>query len=159
MRAGDQDGEQSTEGAWAYIPDLVIVDGGKGQLSAAAAVMDELELSEIPIVGLAKQREEIFLKHRPDPILLPRTSQALYLVQRIRDEAHRFAVTYHRKLRGKSGLRSQLEDVPGVGPTRKRALLRTFGSLKGLREATVDALAAVPGMSRPAAEAVKQAIG
>nr|MBA2450720.1 excinuclease ABC subunit UvrC [Chloroflexota bacterium] len=159
VRAGDQDGEQSTEGAWAYIPDLVIVDGGKGQLSAAAAVMDELELSEIPIVGLAKQREEIFLKHRPDPILLPRTSQALYLVQRIRDEAHRFAVTYHRKLRGKSGLRSQLEDVPGVGPTRKRALLRTFGSLKGLREATVDDLAAVPGMSRPAAEAVKQAIG
>jgi excinuclease ABC subunit C len=154
-----QDSEDEPEVPWASIPDLVIVDGGKGQLSAAAEVMDELELSEIPIVGLAKQNEEIFLKHRSEPVLLPRTSQALYLVQRIRDEAHRFAVTYHRKVRGKSGVRSRLDDVPGVGPVRKRALLRTFGSLSGLREATVEELAAVPGMSRPAAEALKRAIG
>ena len=154
-----QESEDQPEIPWAYIPDLVIVDGGKGQLSAAAAVMDELELSEIPIVGLAKQNEEIFLKNRPDPVLLPRTSQALYLVQRVRDEAHRFAVTYHRTLRGKAGVRSQLDDVPGIGPTRKKALLRKFGSLKGLRAASVDDLATVPGMTRKAAETLKRAVG
>jgi excinuclease ABC subunit C len=154
-----QESEDAPDVPWAYIPDLVIVDGGKGQLSAGAAVMDELELSEIPIVGLAKEKEEIFLKNRPDPVILPRGSQALFLVQRVRDEAHRFAVTYHRKLRGKSGVRSRLDEVAGVGPARKRALLRQFGSLKGLREATIEELANVPGMTRPAAEAVKQAIG
>jgi excinuclease ABC subunit C len=122
-------------------------------------VMDELELSEIPIVGLAKQNEELFLKHRPEPVILPRGSQALFLVQRVRDEAHRFAVTYHRKLRGKSGIRSQLDEVPGVGPTRKKALLRAFGSVKGLRQATVDELAAIPGMTRTTAEAVLRALG
>jgi excinuclease ABC subunit C len=140
-------------------PDLVIVDGGKGQLSAAVEVMNALELSEIPIVGLAKQREEIFLKDRSEPVLLPRNSQALFLVQRIRDEAHRFAVTYHRKVRGKRGLRSQLEDVPGVGPARKRALLRQFGSVKAMRAASIDELAAVPGMTRRAAEELKRALG
>ncbi|MBA2342482.1 MAG: excinuclease ABC subunit UvrC [Thermoleophilaceae bacterium] len=145
--------------AWGSIPDLVIVDGGKGQLSAAVEVMQELELTEIPIVGLAKQNEELYLPRSSDPIVLPRTSQALYLVQRVRDEAHRFAITYHRKIRGKSGLRSQLEDVPGVGPTRKRALLRQFGSLKSMRAATIDELAAVPGMTRSAATALKRAIG
>ncbi|MDP8921545.1 MAG: excinuclease ABC subunit UvrC [Chloroflexota bacterium] len=145
--------------SWAAIPDLVIVDGGKGQLSAAVEVMQELELTEIPIVGLAKQNEEIFLPCRSDPILLPRNSQALYLVQRVRDEAHRFAITFHRKIRGKSGLRSRLEDVPGVGPTRKKALLRTFGSLKAMRAASVDDLAAVPGMTKTAAVALKRAIG
>ena len=145
--------------SWAAIPDLVIVDGGKGQLSAAVEVMQDLELTEIPIVGLAKQNEEIFLPRRSDPILLPRNSQALYLVQRVRDEAHRFAITFHRKIRGKSGLRSQLEDVPGVGPTRKKALLRRFGSLKAMRAASVEELAAVPGMTRTAATALKRAIG
>jgi excinuclease ABC subunit C len=152
-----EDGSQ--KGSWAAIPDLVIVDGGKGQLSAAVEVMQELELTEIPIVGLAKQNEELFLPGQPEPVLLPRTSQSLYLVQRVRDEAHRFAVTYHRKIRGKSGLRSQLEDVPGVGPTRKKALLRQFGSLKAMRAASIDELAAVPGMTRSAATALKQAIG
>jgi excinuclease ABC subunit C len=153
-----QESEDEQDIPWAYIPDLVIVDGGKGQLSAAVEVMNELELSEIPIVGLAKRQEEIFLKDRPDPVLLPRTSQALFLVQRIRDEAHRFAVTYHRKLRGKSSVRSQLDDVPGIGPTRKRALLRKFGSVKGLREASVEDLLTVQGMSKPAAEALKLAL-
>jgi excinuclease ABC subunit C len=120
--------------------------------------MNSLELSEIPIVGLAKEREEIFLKDRSDPILLPRNSQALYLVQRVRDEAHRFAITYHRNIRGKKGLRSQLDDVPGVGPTRKKALLRHFGSLKAMRAASVDELAAVPGMTRRTAEELKRAL-
>jgi excinuclease ABC subunit C len=144
--------------SWAQIPDLVIIDGGKGQLSAALEVMEDLELTEIPVVGLAKENEEIFVKGRAAPILLPRTSQSLYLVQRIRDEAHRFAITYHRKLRGKSSVRSALDDVPGIGPTRKRALLRQFGSLKAIREADVDALAAVPGMTRTSAASLKASL-
>jgi excinuclease ABC subunit C len=152
------EGESVATGGWAVFPDLVIVDGGKGQLSAAVEVMNALELSEIPIVGLAKQREEIFLKDRSDPVLLPRNAQALFLVQRVRDEAHRFAVTYHRKVRGKRGLRSQLEDVPGVGPARKKALLRHFGSVKAMRAASIDELAAVPGMTRRTAEELKRSL-
>jgi excinuclease ABC subunit C len=143
---------------WGIFPDLVIIDGGKGQLSAAVEIMDSLELSEIPIVGLAKEREEIFLKNSSDPILLPRNSQALYLVQRVRDEAHRFAITYHRKVRGKKSLRSQLDEVPGVGPTRKKALLRHFGSVRAIRGASVEELAAVPGMTKRTAEELKRAL-
>jgi len=145
-------------GTWGVFPDLVIIDGGKGQLSAAVEVMDSLELSEIPIVGLAKEREEIFQKHSPDPVLLPRNSQSLYLVQRVRDEAHRFAITYHRKVRGKKSLRSQLDEVPGVGPTRKKALLRHYGSVKAIRGASVEGLAAVPGMTKRTAEDLKRAL-
>jgi excinuclease ABC subunit C len=161
---GAEDAEQparldaAPHSAWAQIPDLIIIDGGKGQLSAALEVMEDLELTEIPVVGLAKENEEIFVKGRAAPILLPRTSQSLYLVQRIRDEAHRFAITYHRKLRGKSSVRSALDDVPGIGPTRKRALLRQFGSLKAIREADLDKLAAVPGMTRSSAAALKAAL-
>jgi excinuclease ABC subunit C len=150
--------DRDPHSSWAQIPDLVIIDGGKGQLSAGLEVMEELELTEIPVVGLAKENEEIFVKGRSVPILLPRTSQALYLVQRIRDEAHRFAITYHRNLRGKRSIKSALDDVPGIGPTRKRALLRKFGSLKGIREAEVDELVTVPGMTRRAAEALKAAL-
>jgi excinuclease ABC subunit C len=144
--------------SFATVPDLVIVDGGKGQLAAAKAVLDELEFSEVPIVGLAKEREEIFRPGDPDPILLPRTSQGLYLVQRVRDEAHRFALGYHRKLRGKVGLRSTLDDLPGIGPKRKRELLKRFGSLQALRAASVEELATVPGMTRSAAAALKDAL-
>jgi excinuclease ABC subunit C len=153
---GDDDAPARTESAWDKVPDLVIVDGGKGQLNAALAALEELALVAIPVVGLAKEREEIFLPGRPDPVVLPRGSQSLFLVQRIRDEAHRFAITYHRKLRGKKGLRSALDDLPGVGPKRKRALLRAFGSLKGIKAATVDELAAVPGMTRRTAQLVKE---
>jgi excinuclease ABC subunit C len=152
------DGGDRAAGAWGVFPDLVIVDGGKGQLSAAVDVMDGLELSEIPIVGLAKEREEIFQKHSPDPVILARNSQGLYLVQRIRDEAHRFAITYHRNVRGKRSLRSQLDDVPGVGPARKKALLRQFGSVKAIRGASLEDLAAVPGMTRRTAEELKRAL-
>ncbi len=120
--------------------------------------MEALDLTEIPVVGLAKENEELFVRGRAAPIMLPRTSQGLFLVQRIRDEAHRFAITYHRSLRGKKSIRSALDDVPGVGPVRKRALLRRFGSLKGIREAELDELCAVPGMSRSSAEAVKAAL-
>ncbi len=134
------------------MPDLVIVDGGKGQVSAADDAMRNLGVGRIPLVGLAKRLEELFVKDVSEPIVLPRTSQALYLVQRIRDEAHRFAITYHRGLRKKAGMRSALDGVPGVGPKRKRALLRKFGSLKAVRAAAVDDIAATPGFTRSLAE-------
>ena len=129
---------------WA-MPDLVIVDGGKGQVSAAKEVLDELGLHDLPLAGLAKEREELFLPGRTDPIVLPATSPALYLVQRLRDEAHRFAITYHRDLRAKRSVRSAFDDLPGVGPKRKRELLKVFGSIKRVRDAPVEQIAAVPG--------------
>jgi excinuclease ABC subunit C len=136
------------------VPDLVIVDGGKGQVSAAHDEMRNLGVGHIPLAGLAKRFEELFVKDVSEPIVLPRTSQALYLVQRIRDEAHRFAITYHRKVRTKAGMRSALDAVPGVGPKRKKALLRKFGSVKAIREAGVEEIAATPGFTRSLAEKV-----
>jgi len=136
------------------IPDLVIVDGGKGQVSAAHDAMRNLGVGQIPLAGLAKRFEELYAKDVSEPIVLERTSQALYLVQRIRDEAHRFAITYHRGVRAKSGMQSALDAVPGVGPKRKRALLRKFGSVKGIREAGVEEIAATPGFTRALAEKV-----
>jgi excinuclease ABC subunit C len=152
---GASDDEDPLTG-WGALPDLVIVDGGKGQLSAALDVMRNLGLKDVPLAGLAKQNEELFVQDLAEPIVLPRTSQALYLVQRIRDEAHRFAITYHRQVRAKSGLQSALDSVPGVGPKRKRALLRKFGSLKGVREASVEDIASTVGFTRSLAEKVKQ---
>jgi excinuclease ABC subunit C len=145
---GEQDG-------WAQ-PDLVIVDGGRGQLSAAVDVMRDLAVAHIPAAGLAKQHEELFVKDVSEPIVLPRTSQALYLVQRIRDEAHRFAITYHRNVRQKAGIRSALDGVPGIGPKRKQALLRKFGSVARIREASPDDIAATPGFTRALAEKVRE---
>jgi excinuclease ABC subunit C len=148
-------GKSATD-AWAILPDLIIVDGGKGQLSSALEVLDEYGLGDaVAVVGLAKEREEIFMPGRSEPILLPGGSAALFLVQRIRDEAHRFAVTYHRQVRGKRTLASTLDAIPGVGPKRRRALLRAFGSIEAIRQADVEELAAVPGMTRSAAESVK----
>lgn len=144
--------------SWAELPDLIIIDGGKGQLAAALQVLRELDMAEIPTVGLAKEREEIFCEGRSAPILLPRGSQSLFLVQRIRDEAHRFAITFHRSVRGKRSLRSALDEVPGIGPRRKQALLRQFGSLRGIRAASVEELAAVPGMTVKSAQALKGAL-
>lgn len=147
---------QEQDNTWNIIPDLIIIDGGKGQLNAALEVLNEFELRDaVPIVGLAKREEEIFVPDRPDPIILPRKSQALFLVQRIRDEAHRFGVTYHRNLRGKSAVRSNLDEVDGIGPKRRKALLKQFGSLEAIRAASIDELAAVPGMNRRAAEELK----
>lgn len=137
------------------MPDLVIIDGGKGQVSAAREALDELGLEDLPMAGLAKEREELFLPGRSDPIVLPATSPALYLLQRLRDEAHRFAITYHRKVRAAAATRSILDDLPGVGPSRKRALLRVFGTAKGVKAASVDELAAVPGIGRPLAERIR----
>jgi excinuclease ABC subunit C len=140
------------------LPDLIIIDGGKGQLSAAMEVMQELHL-DIPTVGLAKENEEIFIPGSPDPIILPRNSQGLYLVQRIRDEAHRFGITYHRKLRSDRTFKSILDEIPGIGPKRKQALLKHFGSVRAISAASIDELAALDGMTRDAAEKVKEYIG
>jgi excinuclease ABC subunit C len=139
---------------WA-MPDLVIVDGGRAQVNAAKAVLDEIGLHDLPLAGLAKEREELVLPDRPEPVLLPVTSQALYLVQRLRDEAHRFAITYHRNLRAKRATRSAFDDLPGLGPKRRRELLKVFGSAKRVREAPVEQIAAVPGISRNLAEKIK----
>jgi len=152
---GELKGTKGTE-PWALIPDLIIVDGGKGQLNAALEVLKEYGLEDLPVVGLAKKREEVFVPGRPDPIVLPRHSQALFLLQRIRDEAHRFAIGYHRRLRRKRSLASTLEEIPGIGPKRRRSLLKRFGSIEAIREATVEELAAVEGMNRSAAERVKE---
>jgi excinuclease ABC subunit C len=151
-KAGD---EGSAEELRWRLPDLVIVDGGKGQVSAAAEVLAELGMDDLPLAGLAKEREELFLPGRSDPILLAATSQALYLVQRLRDEAHRFAITYHRNLRAKASVRSAFDDLPGVGPKRRRALLRVFGSTRRVRDAPVEQIAAVPGIGPALAARIK----
>lgn len=151
--------EAGQDSSWATLPDLVIVDGGKGQLSAAVEIFQEMNIINIPLVGLAKQFEEIFRPGYPQPVMLARDSQALYLVQRIRDEAHRFAVTFHRDTRQKEALRSPLDEVPGIGPTRKKALIQHFGSLKRLRAATTAEIAAVAGIGPSLAETLKNHLG
>src|SRR5437870_9832770 len=151
--AGEEGNEE--ERRW-KLPDLVIVDGGKGQVSAAQEILDELGLHDLPLAGLAKEREELFLPGRTDPILLPPTSSALYLVQRIRDEAHRFAIAYHRDLRSRASIRSAFDDLAGVGPKRRQALLRVFGSVKRVREAPVEQIAAVPGIGPALAGKIKE---
>ncbi len=144
--------------AWGIAPDLVIIDGGKGHLSAALEVLLELGLDDIPLAALAKENEWLFVPHTAEPIALPRNSQGLYLVQRIRDEAHRFAITYHRNLRSKGSLRSSIDLVTGIGPKRKRMLLRRFGSIQGIKEAPVEDIAAVPGLTRSLALRLKQTL-
>jgi excinuclease ABC subunit C len=134
------------------LPDLLMIDGGKGQLSAALGVLQEKNLEEIPTVGLAKQHEFLFVPGKSEPIALPRNSPALHLLQRIRDEAHRFAITHHRKKRGKAATHSLLDDVPGIGEARRNALLTHFGSLQKLRAASAEEIAQVPGMTKPLAE-------
>lgn len=142
---------------WAILPSLVLVDGGKGQLAVAVEVLGSFcLLDRVAAAGLAKQQEELFLPGRSEPILLPRRSQGLYLVQRVRDEAHRFAITHHRRRRSKAATASPLDTVPGVGPKRRKALLRAFGSLRKIRQASVEEIAAVPGIPRRVAEAVKE---
>jgi excinuclease ABC subunit C len=158
--ANGGDGKRANGGkredeSFVALPDLVIIDGGKGQLSAATDVMREMGVKEIPAVGLAKQHEEIYVQDVSEPVVLPRRSQALYLVQRLRDEAHRFAITYHRGVRAKVAMQSALDSIPGVGPKRKRALLKKFGSVRNIREASIDDIAATVGFTRGLAEAVK----
>jgi len=146
-----------SDAMWKRLPELLIVDGGKGQLGVAMEVLAGFGLTEVvPVVGLAKQREELFLPGRSEGILLPPGSQGLFLVQRIRDEAHRFAITAHRARRGKVAVASELDAVPGIGPARRKALLKHFGSLEAIRQASVEELAAVPGMTLAAAKSVRE---
>ncbi|MBI4296977.1 MAG: excinuclease ABC subunit UvrC [Chloroflexi bacterium] len=141
---------------WGIVPDLVLIDGGKGHLGAALEVFLELGIDFVPLASLAKENEELFVTHASEPIVLPRSSPALHLVQRLRDEAHRFAITYHRKLRSQKSVQSALDTVPGIGPKRKRMLLRRLGSVKGIKEATLEELAVIPGMTRTLAQKVKE---
>ncbi len=144
------------DASFSFLPDLIIVDGGKGQLGRAVKVLENFGLSDkVPVVGLAKQEEEIFFPHRSNSLLLPRHSQGLYLVQRIRDEAHRFGITAHRARRSKQGMASILDSIPGIGPSRRKALLIHFGSVDKIKEASIEELAGAPGMNRAAAESVK----
>lgn len=154
-RAAEAAADGDEQGKWAALPDLVIVDGGKGQLSSALEALAEVGWEGQAIVSLAKENEEIFVPGQPFPVVLPRDSQALFLVQRIRDEAHRFAVTFHRERRSKAAIHSKLDDVPGIGPKKKQALLKAFGSVKAIKEANADDLGKVPGISPALAEQIK----
>ncbi|MBI2723797.1 MAG: excinuclease ABC subunit UvrC [Chloroflexi bacterium] len=146
------------DASFAALPDLVVIDGGRGQLSAVSDVMRDMGVQSIPAVGLAKQHEELVLRDSPEPVILPRQSQSLYLVQRLRDEAHRFAITYHRGVRSKAGMQSALDVIPGVGPKRKQALLKRFGSVRAIREAATDEIAGVDGFTPALAERVKSGL-
>ncbi|GEP32545.1 UvrABC system protein C [Nocardioides szechwanensis] len=143
---------------FAYAPGLVVVDGGPPQVAAAQQALDELGIVDIPVVGLAKRLEEVWLPGQEDPVILARTSEGLYLLQRVRDEAHRFAITHHRSRRSKTMVESLLDDVPGLGEVRRKTLLKHFGSLKKLRLATVAEIATVPGIGERTATAIKDAV-
>ncbi len=144
---------------FAYPPQLVVVDGGQPQVAAAQAALDELGVVDVALVGLAKRLEEVWLPGQDDPVILPRTSEGLYLLQRVRDEAHRFAIAYHRQKRSKTMTASALDGIAGLGETRRKALLRHFGSLKRLKAASVEEVMEVPGIGRRTAQAVLEAVG
>jgi excinuclease ABC subunit C len=151
---------QKPDPAFALLPDLLLVDGGKGQLSRAQAVLERFELTgRFFLASLAKQNEELFIPGRPESLLLPRHSQALYLVQRVRDEAHRYAITSHRQRRDKAGIASQLDAIPGIGPMRRKALLTHFGGLQEIRQASTEELLTIPGITIKLADAIRAALG
>ena len=147
------------DASFTFLPDLIIIDGGKGQLGRVVKVLENFGLfGKVPVVGLAKQEEEIFFPHRSEPLMLPRHSQGLYLVQRIRDEAHRFGITAHRARRSKQGLASVMDSIPGVGPVRRKALLKHFGSVDKIRAATLEDLMTVKGITADVAESIKASL-
>ena len=165
LRPGDEetgpmlvDPETGRPRKFAYAPGLVVVDGGPPQVAAAQRALDELGIDDVPVCGLAKRLEEVWLPVQEDPVILRRSSEGLYLLQRIRDEAHRFAITHHRSRRSKSMVESVLDDVPGLGEVRRKTLLKHFGSLKKLREASADDIAQVPGIGVRTAGAIKEAV-
>ena len=144
---------------FAYPPQLLLVDGGKGQLSVAVRVLEELGLADqIPVASLAKRFEEVYVPGEADPIRLPRQSEALYLLQRIRDEAHRFAITYHRELRGKRMTKSVLDDIPGLGETRRKRLLKELGGVNAVKQATLEELQELSWLPDAVARAVHDKI-
>ncbi|MEG3595275.1 MAG: excinuclease ABC subunit UvrC [Chloroflexota bacterium] len=145
----------SESNSWVKIPDLVLIDGGKGHLGAALQVFLELGVKDIPLASIAKQEEEVFVPETPEPIILDRSSQALYLLQRSRDEAHRFAITLHRKRRSKSSTASKLDSIPGIGPQRRKQLLRKFGSTKMVQQARIEDIASLPGFNISLAGRIK----
>jgi excinuclease ABC subunit C len=158
QRPGPLDPETGRPRKFAYPPNLMVVDGGAPQVAAAADALAQLGIEDVALCGLAKRLEEVWLPGEDQPVILPRTSEGLYLLQRVRDEAHRFAITYHRQKRSKAMTTSALDGVPGLGETRKKALLTRFGSLKRLRAASVEDIMAVPGVGRRTAEAVAAAL-
>jgi excinuclease ABC subunit C len=158
VAGGPIDPETGKPRKFAYPPNLLVVDGGAPQVAAAQRVLDELGIDDIVVCGLAKRLEEVWLPGEDEPVILPRTSEGLYLLQRIRDEAHRFAINFHRARRSKSMTVSELDDVPGLGPTRRTALLKHFGSVRRLRQATPDQIAEVPGIGRQTAETIAAAL-
>ena len=141
---------------WAILPDLILIDGGKGQLNAVLSAMGEAGVNSVPTASLAKENEEVFIPASSQPIILPRSSQGLQLLQRLRDEAHRFALGYHQKIHKRETFASSLDTIPGIGPKRKRALLKQFGSLRAIREAPIEELAATAGMSQSLAIRIKE---
>ena len=145
-----------TPSTWTILPDLVLIDGGKGQLNSVLAAMSEVGASSVPAASLAKEDEDIFIPHKREPIILPRSSSGLQLLQRLRDEAHRFALSYHRKIRRKRSFASALDSIPGIGPKRKRALLKQFGSVQSIREAPIEELTTARGMNKNLAQKVKE---
>ncbi|NLU81234.1 excinuclease ABC subunit UvrC [Rhodococcus sp. HNM0569] len=166
--AGGEGGDLAPEAAidprtgrprrFAYPPNLYVVDGGAPQVAAAAAVLDELEVTDVAVVGLAKRLEEVWVPGEEDPVILPRTSEALFLLQRVRDEAHRFAISFHRSKRSRRMTASALDSVRGLGETRRKALVRHFGSVARIREASVDEITEVPGIGRTTAQSVLAAL-
>ena len=150
-------GGEDRDETWRLLPDLLIIDGGKGQLGVAIEVLKEFELfDKVPVVGLAKKFEELYRPYTPDPLMLPRSSQALFLVQRVRDEAHRFAITSHRNQRRKMGMASRLETIPGIGPAKRKALLKAFdNSIDAIKNASVEQLTTVKGITTDIAETIK----
>jgi len=148
--------DTSSASAWAVMPDLVLIDGGKGQLNAAREAMREAGTKSVPIASLAKENEEVFVPGKAQPIVLPRSSSGLQLLQRLRDEAHRFAITYHQRLRKRETFASALDTIPGIGPKRKRALLKQFGSVQSIQTASEEELAAAKGMNQSLAKKIKE---
>ena len=157
---GLDDNETEKEGeadeSFSRFPDLILIDGGKGQLKAATEVLESLSMANIPIVGLAKEYEEVFKPGSPTPVGFERDSEGLKLLQRVRDEAHRFAVNYHRRLRQKRTVRSSLDSIKGVGPKRKKALLNAFNSVERIRKASLAEIKSVPEIPEVVAERVAE---
>ncbi len=149
-------GKTAAGGSWAVMPNLMLIDGGKGQLNSVTKAMNEIKVKDVPVLGLAKENEEIFLPGRARPIVLPPTSPALQLLQRVRDEAHRFAVSYHHRLHTRKTIASALDSVPGIGPQKRKNLLRQFGSVAGIKEASEEELAAAKGMNENLARKIKE---
>ena len=154
----DSDEAISQKSSWAVMPDLVLIDGGKGHLATALEVRQELGIDSIPMASLAKEAEDVFIPGKPDPVDIAKDSPALHILQRARDEAHRFAISYHQKLRSKRGIASILDDIPGIGPKRRKALLKKFGSIQAIKEASVEEISQTKGITLALAEKIKQCL-